>query len=535
MLTVLVALTFVGAPPLYRDARQPMAARLDDLVAQLTPRELLAQLSGPRVVGVGRLNISGAAFMGECLAGLGSVNISTSWPMPVALSASFDEALVARVAGAMASEARGHRNTFGAWRPGSGGDLPPYGTGWDSTCLVPQLNVYRDPRWGRNYETLGESPLVIARLGASVIRGLQGCESQAACDAATARGEPMKLAAVGKHLAAYNLECYGPNTYPTCGWSRHSFDAAPSPRDLNTSYLRQWRDAVSAGMQGAMCSYNSISGVPACADADLLQKKLRNEWGCRECMVISDAGAVDGVWGCDRPGQAVLHDRPCHNYTHSTLSATAAALNAGCDLDYGHAYADNLAAATASAATTIASVKASVKNVFRLRLLTQMEPSLTDPSTISQSAKKYTDIPFSVVDSIAHRQLAREAAAGSCVLMVNHEKTLPIRVGSGLDTQGRAAAVVDLAVIGEHTGGEWTRPITDGCYRLNATDETHCTPFWQVVPAEILGGAYRGTPSRIDSILGSLQQRVQTASSLRLAHAPGVRTGCPAPACDGAD
>jgi beta-glucosidase-like glycosyl hydrolase len=84
----------------------------------------------------------------------------------------------------------------------------------------------------------------------------------------------------------------------------------PPSRDLNTSYLRQWRDAVHAGMQGAMCSYNSVSGVPACADADLLQKKMREEWGCRECMIISDAGAVDGVWGCDRPGQQVLHDRP---------------------------------------------------------------------------------------------------------------------------------------------------------------------------------------------------------------------------------
>jgi hypothetical protein len=177
-----------------------------------------------------------------------------------------------------------------------------------------------------------------------------------------------------------------------------------------------------------------------------------------------------------------------------------------------------------------------VKNVFRMRMLTQMEPSLTDPSTIPKSAKKYSEIPFSDVDSVAHRQLAREAATSSCVLMLNHEHTLPIlATDSSVDKRGGNPGV-NVAVIGEHTGGEWTSPITDGCYHFNATDKTQCTPFWQVVPSEILGGAYRGTPSHIDSILGSLQQRVKTgsASSLRLAHAPGVGTGCPAPSCDGA-
>ena len=465
---------------LFRDARQPLARRLDDLVSRLSQAELIGQLAGPAVVGLPRLNVSGAAFMGECLAGLGAVNVSTSWPMPVALAASFDEGLLASVSSAMASEARAHHSAFGAWKPGPGGDLPPYGRGWDSTCLVPQLNIYRDPRWGRNYETLGESPLVISRLGSAVIRGLQGCESKAACEALAARGGAMKLAAVAKHAFAYNLECFGPNRYPTCGWSRHSFDAVVSTRDLNTSYLRQWRDAVGAGLSGAMCSYNSVGGVPACANSQLLRDRMRRDWGFGG-MVISDAGAVDGVWGCDKTNP-VLHDRACHNYTHDAVDATSAAFTAGCDLNYGSAYAGHLATAVARGQVSMAAIKASVKNVFRPRLMTQMEASLTDPATIP-GGDAYARIDFGVVDSAEHRELARAAAAQSTVLLTNHHSTLPLAASGG----GKAT----VALIGEHTGGDWSAPIRDGCFHFNGTV---CTPFWQVVPAEVLGGGEHGLP-----------------------------------------
>ena len=130
-------------------------------------------------------------------------------------------------------------------------------------------------RWGRNYETLGEEPLAIARLGAAVIRGLQGCDSKQACDHATARAVPMKLAAVAKHAFAYNLECSSPDTYPVCGWSRHSFDAVVSARDLNTSYLRQWRDAVDAGLSGAMCSYNAVVSCAQICASRMIHTPLR--------------------------------------------------------------------------------------------------------------------------------------------------------------------------------------------------------------------------------------------------------------------
>ena len=257
---------------------------------------------------------------------------------------------------------------------------------------------------------------------------------------------------------------------------------------------------------------------------------MRGEWGF-DGMVISDAGAVDGIWGCDDPGR-VVHDRACHNYTHTAQDATTAALKAGCDLDYGQAYSGHLQAAVRGGAVTVAEVANSVKNVFRTRLRTMIEPGLTDPATIPAGHNAYADIPFSVVDSAEHRALARDAAAAAAVLLTNHEETLPLPLQEGGSATART---VTVALIGEHTGGDWTSPITDGCFHLDPQHPTECSPFWQVVPGEILGGAYRGTPAKIDSLLESFQRRARAGSAgLRVVHAVGVQTGCKAHACEGA-
>ena len=151
----------------------------------------------------------------------------------------------------------------------------------------------------------------------------------------------------------------------------------------------------------------------------------------------------------------------------------------------GSAYGANLNTAVQSGAVSLATVKTSVKNVFRLRMLTQMESSLSDPCT-SPADMGYAKIPFSVVDSAQHRQLARDAAAASAVLMTNYDKTLPI--GSPPPAVGEAKPVT-VAIIGEHTFGNWTKKIRNGCFHFNDTDRSQCTPFWQVVPGEVLGGA----------------------------------------------
>ena len=154
----------------------------------------------------------------------------------------------------------------------------------------------------------------------------------------------------------------------------------------------------------------------------------------------------------------------------------------------GSAYGANLNTAVQSGAVSLATVKTSVKNIFRLRMLTQMESSLTDPLTSpgEMGTHSYANIPFSVVDSVQHRQLAREAAAASAVLMTNHDKTLPMKLTAAAVGEAKP---ITIAVIGEHTFGNWTKPIRDGCFHCNDTDLSQCTPFWQVVPGELLGGA----------------------------------------------
>ena len=206
-----------SAPP-FRDPRRPESERLDDLMARLSVDDLLSALGGPGLPSLPHVNISGTTFALECLAGLTGVNVSTSWPMPISLGATFDTGLVRRIAAATADEVRGHHNAVGGVKPGPGGGLPPYAPGWGLLCLAPGLNLYRDPRWGRNYESFGEDPLVISRMGVASIQGFSGDDGEP-------RGRPLKTAAVAKHFAAYSLECIDPNTFPTCGYSRASFDA----------------------------------------------------------------------------------------------------------------------------------------------------------------------------------------------------------------------------------------------------------------------------------------------------------------------
>jgi beta-glucosidase len=215
---MLLAAALLSAVAPFRDPRKPEAERLDDLMARLTVDDLLSALGGPGLPSLPHVNISGTTFALECLAGLTGVNVSTSWPMPISLGATFDTNLVRRIAAATADEVRGHHNAFGGFKQGHGGGLPPYAPGWGLLCLAPGLNLYRDPRWGRNYESFGEEPLVISRMGVASIQGFSGSDDQP-------RGRPLKTAAVAKHFAAYSLECIDPNTFPTCGYSRASFDA----------------------------------------------------------------------------------------------------------------------------------------------------------------------------------------------------------------------------------------------------------------------------------------------------------------------
>ena len=269
LLTAASSSTAPPAPPLpFNDASLPLSTRLDDLMARLTTAELVAQLGGPSIGSIRRANLTlpGISYGRECLSGVDSITIpenktgTTAFPNPVNLGMSFDAGLLEAVGTAIGDEARALWNAGlagnGGLAAGSGGLL----------CLSPVLNVARDPRWGRSYESYGEDPFAISHLSAAYIRGLQYGPGAAGVTAADNPRNLKKIGSVAKHLSAYNFEgCVGSEIYPHCTLYRESFDARVAEADLQDTYWPAWRRLASE-LSGAMCSYNAVNGVPACAD-----------------------------------------------------------------------------------------------------------------------------------------------------------------------------------------------------------------------------------------------------------------------------
>jgi beta-glucosidase len=231
-------------PQLFNNASLPLATRLDDLMSRFTKAELIAQLGGPGIGDIDRpgLRLQGASYGRECLSGVDGISVpenstgTSAFPNPVNLGMSFDTALVEEVASAIGDEARALWNAgqtgAGGLSRGSGGLL----------CLSPVLNVARDPRWGRSYESYGEDPLAISRLGAAYIQGLQYGPGAAEVTMADNPRGYKKIGSVAKHLSAYNFEgCIGHQRYPYCTQYREFFDAVVSETDLQETYWQAWR------------------------------------------------------------------------------------------------------------------------------------------------------------------------------------------------------------------------------------------------------------------------------------------------------
>lgn len=260
-MTVVAALLALGqAVPLWRNSSLAIDTRLDDLLPRLRFDELQQQLNlGIPAIERPGLSLPGYSFAQECLAGVGSRPVSSAFPLPVNLGSSFDESLVATVAAAISDEARAYFNTEVEPPPSSSCSFENQtACGRTATCLAPNLNVARDPRWGRNYETFSEDPLVIASLGTAYIRSMQGNLS--------GRQSSIKINAVPKHIGVYSVDCYnasgGDVEYPHCPVYRSSFNAIVSSSDLHDTYLTAWKAAVQQGSAtGVMCSYNAIVSV----------------------------------------------------------------------------------------------------------------------------------------------------------------------------------------------------------------------------------------------------------------------------------
>ena len=270
---------------------------MTDLVRRLSLAEKVQQMRNAAPA-IPRLGIPAYDYWNECLHGVARAGTATVFPQAIGMAATWDAPLLQQAADVIATEARAKHNDYVSQHDG---DSARY---YGLTFWSPNLNVFRDPRWGRGQETYGEDPFLTARLGVAFIRGLQGDDPKY-----------VKAMACAKHFAVHS----GPEA------TRHTFDVAPSERDFYETYLPQFEAAVREGHVGTvMGAYNSVYGMPACASPLLLTDLLRKQWGF-DGHVVSDCGAIYDI--CAN-----------HKFTATPEEAAAAAVKAGDDLCCGKDY-----------------------------------------------------------------------------------------------------------------------------------------------------------------------------------------------------
>ena len=283
----------VNGPEIWKDPTQSPEARAKDLVSRMSLEEKASQmLANP--LAIPRLGIPAYSHRNECLHGVAN-GVATVFPQAIGMAATWDTPLIHDEADAISTEGRAKHNDYVAQHDGNTGEH--FGVNFYS----PNINIFRDPRWGRGQETYGEDPFLTAQFGVAFIRGIQGDDPQ----------HP-KAIACAKHFAVHS----GPER------ERHVFNAGPPERDLYETYLPAFEAAVREGHVGsAMGAYSSLYGIPCCADSFLLTDLLRKTWGF-DGVVFSDGGAIGDIWAV-------------HQYVPTPEEAAAQAVMAGCDVSSG--------------------------------------------------------------------------------------------------------------------------------------------------------------------------------------------------------
>ena len=382
--TIVVTLAFActlcaaAQTPPYKNPELSAHERAVDLCSRMTLEEKAAVMMNNSKA-IPRLGIPQFAWWSEALHGVGRNGISTVFPSCIGMAASFDDALIERVFTAVSDEARA-KNTAQRRK----GDI---GTYQGLSFWTPNINIFRDPRWGRGQETYGEDPYMNSRMGQAVVRGLQG----------PANGKYIKLLACAKHFAVHS----GPEK------TRHSFNIENlPPRDLWETYLPAFRDLVQqGGVKEVMCAYQRIDGDPCCGSNRLLQQILRDEWGFKG-LVVSDCGAISDFW---EPG--------AHGVSEDAAAASAKAVISGTDVECGSEYRHLPDAAKAGQITE----EQINKSVVRL-LEARFELGDFDPDELVP----WTKIPESVIACKEHKELALQMAREQMVLLHNRNNTLPL-------------------------------------------------------------------------------------------------------------
>ena len=375
------AVLFGQQPAAYLNPDLPADARAKDLVSRMTLEEKVLQMQS-NAPAIPRLQVPAYNWWNEALHGVVRGR-ATVFPQAIGLGATWDPALLHSIADVISTEARAkyneaHRHPM----PVETGTLPGRTAGL--TYWSPNINIFRDPRWGRGQETYGEDPYLTSRMGVAFVEGMQGNDPHY-----------LKTVATPKHYAVHS----GPERL------RHTFDVKPSEYDLTHTYLPAFKAAVMEGKaDSVMCVYNAVDGVPGCANTDLLEKYLREMWGFKG-YVVSDCGAVNDIYRS-------------HKYTSTLGAASAAAVKAGTDLTCGEEY-KTLPDEVKSGALPVSDIDRSVERLFEARFrLGMFDPPDRVP---------FSKIPLSENDSAAHKQLALQAARESMVLLKNEGAILPLK------------------------------------------------------------------------------------------------------------
>jgi beta-glucosidase len=362
-------------PPLYKNPSLPIEKRVDDLVSRMTLAEKVSQMMNAAPA-IERLGIPEFEWWNEGLHGVARAGYATVFPQAIGLAATWDTNLMHQVADVISTEARAKHNEF--VRHNERGRYKGL------TFWSPNINIFRDPRWGRGQETYGEDPYLTARLGVEFVKGLQGNDPHY-----------LKVAATPKHYAVHS----GPEP------ERHAFDAKVYERDLRETYLPAFRATVIEGQAASvMCAYNRTNTEPCCANNRLMMDILRKEWGFNG-YVVSDCGAISDIW-------------KGHQFAKSEAAASAVAVKAGTDLACGREYA-SLIQAVKDGLISEAEIDVALKRLLTARFRLGM----FDPSEMVA----YARIPFSENDSPAHRALSLRAARESIVLLKNEDNALPLK------------------------------------------------------------------------------------------------------------
>lgn len=359
----------------YLNTSYSFEQRADSLLSQLTLEEKVGILryDSPAIE---RLGIPAYNWWNECLHGVARSGLATVFPQAIGMAAMWDSKQMFDIANVISDEARAKHHDYV-----SRGKHDIY---QGLTFWTPNINIFRDPRWGRGMETYGEDPYLTSELAIPFIKGLEGDDPKY-----------LKLIATVKHFAVHS----GPE------YNRHSFDVYPSDYDLAETYLPHFKRTVIDGhVYSVMCAYNRLRGVPCCGDK-YLEDLLRNKWGFNG-YIVSDCGAISDIYRKD-----------AHNVVNTRSEAAAMALQAGTDLNCGDSYARGLLEAVKNKLITELDIDVSVRRL----LLARFKLGMFDPIEMV----KYAQIPLSVLDSEQHRLMALQAARKSMVLLKNDANLLP--------------------------------------------------------------------------------------------------------------